>query len=127
MRAIVTFTHILQDSQDLGSTDEHMVSRVFFKLKVGFLTHEDLYVDVKQIAGGKFDDTPLEVGAPHGYKGPFNHEAFRDLVERYYRNAVGQSGWAFRVGPGANVRMRNNILSSPMTAEIEIGEGAAGW
>ena len=128
MKARVDFTHILQDSQEIGSDNEHMVSRVFFNLKAGFLTHEGLYVDVKQIAGGEFESTPLEIGPPHGYRGPFNHQAFRDLVEQYYRNAIGSSGWAIRVAPGAkNIRMQNNMIRTPMSAEIELPDGPGGW
>ena len=34
-KATVNFHRCIQDSQDYGSNDEHMVSRVFFDLEVG--------------------------------------------------------------------------------------------
>ncbi|MHB1362091.1 MAG: hypothetical protein ACYCW5_05800 [Thermoleophilia bacterium] len=38
---------LIQDSQEYGSDDEHMVSRVFFSLEAGGALHGDLYADVK--------------------------------------------------------------------------------
>src|SRR4030042_3449613 len=87
-RAKVTFTKCIQDSQDYGSNDDQMVSRVFFSLQIGQKSYPDLYVDIKQSAGGSFETTPLEVGTPHGYDGPFNYCAFRKAAEDYYRSLV---------------------------------------
>ncbi|MBZ0090825.1 MAG: hypothetical protein K8F27_01180 [Sulfuricellaceae bacterium] len=37
---------LIQDSQDYGSNDEHMVSRVFFDIKIEGTKHEGLYVRI---------------------------------------------------------------------------------
>ena len=76
------FVSCVQGSQEYGSTDQHMVSRVFFWLAVGGRRHDNLHVDVKQVAGGDYEKDPLEVSRPYGYDGPFNYEAFRDEVEK---------------------------------------------
>jgi hypothetical protein len=118
----LTFSRIHQDSQELGSSDEHMVSRVFFDLLVGKVLHRDLYADVKQTVGTSYETAPLEVSFPHSFKGPLNYGQFRGLVETYYRRAVGSAGMGIRVGPGAVVRMQDNIFASPWVVDIEVDE-----
>jgi hypothetical protein len=120
------FVRCVQDSQEYGSTDQHMVSRVFFWLADGGRRYDDLYVDVKQVAGGDYERDPLEVSRPFGYNGPFNHIAFRAEVESYYRNLVGRAGTGIRLGPGATVRMYNNtfIVTRPFTLEATGGDAA---
>lgn len=122
--ARVTFHQILQDSQELGSDNEHMISRVFFDLEVGGERHEGLHADVKQPVGSSFEDDPLEVSAPSGYDGPFNFAAFREVTEEYYRRAIGSRGSAIQVGEGAsNIRMHDNLIGLKMVAEFEVREG----
>ena len=89
MKATVTFTPCVQDSQDYGSNDEHMVSRVFFDLEVDGKIHSGLYADLKQVVGSNYETGDIEVGLPHGYPDPFNHLAFRDAAEGYFRSLVG--------------------------------------
>jgi hypothetical protein len=98
-----------------------MVSRVFFDLEIQGKLHSDLYTNVKQPVGGSFESSPLEVSRPVGYEGPFNYEAFREIIEQYYRSQVGASGRAINIGGGGgNIRMRNNKLVNPVVKEIEI-------
>ena len=49
--AKITFHELIQDSQDYGSNDEHMVSRVFFDLEFDGETKRGLYAHVKQPVG----------------------------------------------------------------------------
>jgi len=104
-----------------------MVSRVFFTLNYDGDIFDKLYVDIKQPVGGDFETAPLEVGAPQGYRGPFNHDAFREAVEKYYRRLVGSKGSGIRISGGKNIRMRNNQFVFPSTADIEIQVGKGGW
>lgn len=124
-QATIHFRQCLQDSQDLG-TDEHMVARVSFDLEIDDRVLGDLTVDVKQPVGGDYATAPLEVGRPQGYTGPLDYDAFRREVELYYRELVGPGG-AVDLGPGSNVRMRNNLSISPKTVQINHPEGAGGW
>jgi len=126
-KAKLIFDRCIQDSQDYGSDDEHMVSRVFFSLNYGGEVYENLHVEIKQPVGADFETAPLEVGAPQGYKGPFNHEAFREAVEKYYRGLVGSKGSGIRISGGKNIRMRNCLFVSQSTAEIEIQASKGGW
>ena len=144
MKATITFTRCVQDSQFYGSDDEHMVSRVFFDLEVDSQavprglgqhhrqaypgrvarTHRDLHVDIKQVVGSDFETSDIEAGPPQGYSGPFNYIAFRDAVERYYRNLVGSADSGIR----ANIRMRNNPFDFKRVEVFEIdASSAGGW
>jgi hypothetical protein len=111
----VHFQRLVQDSQEYGSNDEHMVSRVFFALEVDGTVAPNLYVDIKQTVGSSFETAPIEVSKPVGYKGPFDHSAFSSIVEKYYRSQVGATGSGIRISGGGNIRMRNNLFIQPAT------------
>lgn len=112
-KAKVTFHKCIQDSQEYGSNDEYMVSRIFFDIEIGEQTHPNLYVDIKQTVGGSFETFSLEVSTPYGYKGPLNYNAFRDAAENDYRSFVGSHGSGIHIGGGAsNIRMYNNTIYS---------------
>ena len=126
-RAVVFFHRCMQDSQDYGSDDAHMVSRVFFTLNYDGLLYENLYVEIKQPVGANIETDPLEVGVPQGYRGPFNHEAFRAAVEKYFRGLVGSRGSGIRITGGGTARMRDNLFVVPATAEFDIDPSGGGW
>lgn len=123
----VSFKKCIQDSQEYGSTDEHMVSRVFFDLEAEGKMTPNLSVDIRQVLGGAFEADPIEVTRPEGYRGPFNYNAFRDAVEAYYRSLVGSTGSGIRIAGGGNIRMRNNTFVMPGRAQFDADEGNAGW
>ena len=124
----VSFHKCIQDSQDYGSDDEHMVSRVFFTLTSGDESHDNLYANVKQIVGSDFESAPLEVGLAEGYEGLLNHREFRQAVEQYYRRLVGRQGSGIRLAGGAtNIRMRNNTFIQPWTVEITVDDSSKAW
>jgi len=125
-KAKVTFLKCVQDSQDYGSDDEHMVSRVFFVLEIGEKKF-DTHADIKQAVGSDYETGPVEVGQPANYRGPFNYTAFRNAAEKYYRSLVGSSGRGIRIEGGTNIRMRNNTFVQTMITEFEVTEGSAGW
>jgi len=118
---------LIQDSQDYGSNDEHMVSRVFFDLEIEGTKYEGLYADIKQPVGSSFESSPLEVSSPANYRGAFNHEAFRSIVEQYYRSLVGAGGSGIHISGGSNIRMRNNTFIQPVAAEFEVQVTGGPW
>ena len=123
--AKITFHQCIQDSQEYGSDDEHMVSRVFFTLEIGEERFEGLHANIKQTVGSDYDTAPLEVSQPYGYDGPFNHEAFHACAEKYYRSLVGSQARGIRIGGGAsNIRMSGNIFNIEMVCEFEISGGS---
>ncbi len=125
--ATITIHKLIQDSQDYGSNDDHMVSRVFFDVEVEGKKYSDLYADIKQPIGGSFETSPLEVSSPRSYKGPFNYEAFRDIVEQYYRGLVGATGSGIRISGGSNIRMYNNTFVQSLTAQVEVQVAGGPW
>lgn len=128
MKAVVTFTRCVQDSQEFSSDDEHMVSRIFFELEVDGRAHPGLHVDVKQVVGSSYETGSIEVGRPvGGYRGPFNYLAFRDAVERYFRSLIGSSGSGIRIMGGSNIRMRNNTFDAPRVETFDVDQSGGGW
>jgi hypothetical protein len=126
--AKVTFQRLVQDSQDFGSDDEHMVSRIFFDLAIGDRELGGFYADVKQTVGASFEHGPLEISRPHGYDGPFAFDVFRDAAEKYYRDQVGAGGRGIRIAGGAtNIRMRNNSFVDRRVLEFEIDDRGGPW
>jgi hypothetical protein len=129
-KARLIFRKCIQDSHDYGSDDEHMISRVFFTLEVEGKRYDGLHADVKQTVGSSYEDGPLEISSPRGarYEGPFNYEAFRAAIEKYYRSLVGSSATGIRIGSGArNIRMRNNIFQRQEVVEFEISGADVSW
>ena len=124
--AKTTFYKCIQDSQDYGSDDEHMVSRVFFILEIDD-RKLDLHTDIKQAVGSNYDAAQIEVSIPQDYKGAFNYEAFREAAEKYYRGLVGSSATGINIQGGTNIRMRNNTFNKVMSVEFNVNEGSAGW
>ncbi len=105
----VRFHRCMQDSQEYGSDDQHMVSRVFFTLEVDGRRQGDFHADVKQLVGGGFETGALEVGPPVGYEGLFNQEEFSRATETYFRSLVGSSGSGIRIQGGSRVRIGVNV------------------
>jgi hypothetical protein len=104
-----------------------MISRVFFDFELDGQKYEGLYADIKQTVGSSFDDAPLEVSKPKNYNGPFNFEAFHEIVEQYYRSLVGQSGSGIHIEGDANLRMRHNMFVQPHVAEFPITSTGGLW
>jgi len=125
--ATLRFHKCIQDSQDYGSDDQHMVSRVFVTLEAGGKTYPDLTVDIKQTVGADFETAPLEVSPARGYNGAYNYAAFRQLVENYYRSLVGSQGRGIMIAGGGSARMRNNTFVQPHVATFEYNEQTPAW
>ncbi len=119
MKITITFRACTQDSQDYGSDDEHMISRVFFDLESGGNVQRGLYADLKQTAGTDYETGPIEVGQPVGLKGPFNWHAFAKEAEAYYRSLVGRKATGIRFEGHVSARMRNTRFESVHAAVIE--------
>ena len=126
-KARILFHKCLQNAQEYGSNDEFMVSRVFFSMKFPDKQINDIYTDIKLAVGDQYEGGSIEVGKPQGYSGPLNYSAFRDAVEKYYRELIGSSASGIRISGGSNIRMYNNWFNIPMTADIEIDETSGGW
>ena len=70
-----------------------MGARVFFDFLIeGETEPHELWANIRQPIGGKFEETPIEVSWPVEYKGLMNYEVFREEVENYYREQVGGQG-----------------------------------
>ena len=122
-KVTVRFSRIIQDSQDFGSDDEHMVSRLFFSVSDGekiFFAHADL----KQLVGSSFE-TPgsIEVSAPADYSGPtLDHTAFAAAAAKCYKDQVGKEGRVIHISGSPQLRMYGNLFEFIVTVQIEVHE-----
>jgi hypothetical protein len=131
-KATVVFSRIVQDVQNYGQFDQdanYMVSTLHFSLTVGGKDYAGLSVEVRQPYGTDFEMQPLEVTKPKGsYHGPWNHAAFSNVCEEYYRSLIGAKGAGIRIAGGKNIRMRNNTFLKQHSAELDIPDaGATSW
>jgi hypothetical protein len=115
----ITFQKCIHDSQEYGSNDEYMVSRVFFDIEVDGENKGEFSTDVKQAVGGDYETTPLEVDIPKDYKGPLRYRAFRKAVEDYYRSQVGSLGHGIHIEGGGNIRMHIDTFIATKIVEFE--------
>ena len=126
----ITFSQLIQDSQDFGGDDEHMVSRAFFSIDFNEKYYEECTVDLKQIVGSNIETSPIEVSNLQGYKGPMDRTEFQNCVENYFRSNVGSKGSGIHFGGGSGtVRMRHNIFQVTKVVEFEVAldSPSAGW
>ena len=127
-QAKISFFMCIQDSQEFGSDDEYMVSRVFFNMEIDGELKTDLYSNIKQTVGSNFEEGQIEVGFPVGITGPFNYEKFSDAAKKYYLKLVGSQGSGIKIGNGcSNIRMMHNIFKFPYNVEFEIPESGTSW
>jgi hypothetical protein len=107
--------------QQIGVSDEFMVSRAFFDLVFAGQPLGSFHVDIKQAVGSNFEDYLIEVGPPRGYAGPFNHSAFREAVERYYRGMIGPQGRMIHIsGPVRHLSIVNSTFEMPQETTFPV-------
>ena len=122
--AHVVFERFLQDTQTFEffeQSEDHLISKVFFTLDVEGNHFDDMYVEVRQPFGTRFEDDPVEVSRAFGsYEGNWNHQVFADLVEAYVRQLIGSRGSGIRIEGGSNVRTQDNSFIFQQEAEFAI-------
>jgi hypothetical protein len=130
----VTFNECVQDSQEYGSDDEHMVSRIALNIAVDGKDLGVFITDLKQTVGSDFETgsievtRPVEAGDPkRAYRGPFDQQRFADEVEKYFRQLVGAQGWAIKLGPGAQARMHDNRYVARKVVEFDATGRSEAW
>jgi hypothetical protein len=118
------FSKCILDSQEYGSDNEHMVSRVYFSID-----GEEYECNVRQPYGESFsfENDPIEVETPEELKGKVNYGQFRDEVENYYRKLVGANASSIRIQGAPNVRMSGITFTIAHTATIDKAGMSGGW
>lgn len=111
---------LLQNSQDYGTNDDHLVSVVRYEIVLDGQPQGSFESLVRQSAGGDRADI-LEVGLPPGYGGPIDHQALSRCIESYFRSQVGAEGRGIRITGGSAI-MRDNRLVSAATCSFEVTE-----
>ena len=116
----VLFHRVHVDSQNYGSTDDCMASRVFFDVSVGEKPRRESYADLKQIVGSTFGAENIEVGPPTGYPGVFDQEAFAKEAAQYYLSLIGPQATEVRLNPDARVRLSDRVLQKEHTVMFRV-------
>lgn len=127
VRAI--FRECIQDSQEYGSNDEFMVSRVWVGIEVDGEDRGEYIADLKQTVGSDYETGAIEVGLPvevgsggKKYSGPFSYDDFRRAAEQYFRQLVGPNARGIRLGGKGKVRMQGNRFVMQSVAEFEAAD-----
>ena len=123
----IEFEQLQQISQVMSGDDRHMISRVFFSINVPGNNRFSTFSEIKQTIGAEFGTHPLEVSRPSMYRKAWNHNAFRDLVEKYYRSLIGTSGSGINVPINSTGMMSQNVVRQFMSAKIEASEDPGTW
>ncbi|MEE8153802.1 MAG: hypothetical protein V3T53_02455 [Phycisphaerales bacterium] len=125
MKAQITFLALVQDIDDYNKAEhgeKQMVSRIVFSLEFDGLKHDQLVVEVSRPRWSDYKTAPLTFGSlSHGLMGgPWNHEAFADLADDYYRSALELS---VSRGEASDVWIRNNRIDWVKTYDVDIEVG----
>lgn len=128
--AVITFYKTIVDSQEYGSDNDHIISRVFFIINVRDVKTQ-MHVDVKQPFGESFSyaKNPVEVGNPFKGEPPVDYMKFRDAVEDYYRSIFsvdGSSAVISSTGLG-NVRILDSTFETRKQVKLKITSNNPAW
>jgi hypothetical protein len=115
----VEFEGIVVKSQEAGSTDDHMVSRVAFLLYVEGQRKGQFFTDLKQTVGAPMSSEAIEVGPPKGYDGPFEQNKFASAARDYFLDAIGPRGKVYQFASTAHVNIEDSIVEMPRTVNFE--------
>jgi len=115
----VHFQQVIVRSQEAGSGDEHMVSRVGFVLDVDGQRKGAFYSDLKQTVGASMAPDAIEVGPPMGYSGRFDQNKFADEARKYFLEAVGPRGRVYQFASTSHVNMEDCIAMMSKTVMFE--------
>lgn len=88
----VHVTRCIRDTEEGGSTAFSTTGRVFFTIETeNGLPVED-YCDVRRIMKATQSSGQIDVmSRPHGYQGPYDHQAFTNGIAAYYAKFVADS------------------------------------
>ena len=112
----------VHDSQEFGSNNSHIISRVYFNLQVDDKGFSDLSVDISHQSSDLFNATNLKI---ENYCGPqdlssFDYEVLNDSIEYYYRDLMTHEIMTSMVN-STEMRIRNlSLIKKEVIAIIHI-------
>ncbi len=119
---ILNFHQCLQNTQILGSENEHLVSILYFRIE-----NREFQCVISQPEGEAFayDDSPIVAEMPEELVGILMYDSFQEAAENYYRSLIGPNGRAMRIIGGTNIVMRNNTIRIPASYSVQLIEGTS--
>lgn len=96
-----------------------MEAEIYFDLEVNNKVYSGMSSILRQPYGTDYSKEPVEAEKPNGpYKGRFNHDAFRQAAEDYYRESLGR---AVSFGTQArDIVMSRNTFGFSKSYQIDI-------
>ena len=127
-QAKIHFKACHQKSQVMGSDGnvrDHLEAELLFDLEVdGKLLATDLKVGIGQPYGTSYSVEPLEADSIRSqYDGLWNHGAFAEGCEHYYRKLVAR---VVSTNNTSRLTMSNNRLVMPFTVEFDLPASSGG-
>jgi len=87
----VHVTKCIRDTQEGGGAAFYTTARVLFTIGTeNGLPVED-YCDIRRIMRATQSSGQIDVSRPHGYQGPYDHQAFTNGIAAYYAKFVADS------------------------------------
>lgn len=145
---VLNFERIEQNLHNLAEGEQAvMISRVFFNFSTNDgKVSQSMFADISQPYGTSFGEEPFETGIPFlcntgeypteptngpyqfvPYKGPWNHNDFSDIAERYYRSLIGSSGAHINVpNNSSSVTMGSNTLVQSYRGSMKVERDTKG-
>ena len=126
----VVFTSYEPGEIKIGGTSEHGTALIRFSMNVGERSVPDLTASVKLPVGEQHGSSPMEIGMPSGYKGPFDYAAFQKCAEKYVRRQLGGSGderAQFSFAKGVGVKITGGTFRDRQSCSFQVEDSGAGW
>jgi len=123
----VTFHACHLDSEEFGSDQDHMVSRLEFSFVFDGEGYSGCYVNLKQPVGSDYSTARLEVSRPQGaaYRGPWNQGDFAAVAEVYYHTC--QIAIVQMSRSGVDGRPQDCRVDAHTTCELDVSGRSPGW
>ena len=117
MKTRIIFHDVVQDGLELGSDEEHAVSRVHFDLEQGQESYTGLFVDLTEPVNTRHETSDVQVGE---FESPvkLSRKAFEKAVCSYYQSLVQSAGYGKHLAKDKGFRSHGDVLGLKQVVEL---------
>ena len=117
MKTRVIFHKVVQDSRELGGSETHAVSRVYFDLEQDQESYKGLFVDLTEPVHTAHEESDVTVGE---FDAPvkINRKAFERAVCSYYQSLVQSAGYGKHLAKDKGFRSHDDVLGLEQVVEL---------
>jgi hypothetical protein len=124
---LVEALRVDQDSQNVGTPDDHMTARVLLGVRKSATEGISFFCTIKQPVGGAYQVEALEVSAPIGCPVKLDYGALRHKVADYYDRNLRMLGLHPSQSGSTQISMQGNIIVMQEQWLIPAASDDAGW